>query len=121
MEPSGEQSVGGCGCAAPADVTATHCCCALADLVHVIGRKYAMSIVNRIGHSRGAYFSDLQEALAVGPSILADTLQNLERVGLVFRALAPETPPRSEYLLTSAGHVLRSRLRSLLDHVRDAE
>ena len=121
MERLGEEPVGGCGCAAPVDVAATHCCCALSDLVHVIGRKYAMPIVNRIGHSRGAYFSDLQEGLAVGPSILADTLQNLERVGLVFRVVVPETPPRSEYILTPAGHALRARLRSLLDRVRHAE
>ena len=87
------------------------------DLTHAIGRKHAMAIVNRIGRSSPAYFSDLQRELEIGPSTLADTLQELEQVGLVSRLVRDDTPPRSEYRLTAAGQTLQARLRPFLETV----
>lgn len=76
-----------------------------------------MAIVNRLGRPP-ARFSDLQQALGIGPSTLADTLLDLERVGLVKRSVLDDSPPRSEYALTAAGETLRLRLRSFLETVR---
>lgn len=121
MKGSLEPSAGVCGCAEPSAGAAGHCCCGVTDLVHAIGRKYAMSIVNRIGSCQRTRFTDLQHVLGVSSSTLAETLDDLVRVGLVHRSVFPDTPPATEYTLTPAGSVLRERFRPLLDRARAAE
>jgi len=110
---------GDCGCGEP-DV-ATGCCCGVDDLVHVIGRKYAMSVLERIGRSGTSHFNDLQRALGMSSSTLAATLGDLVRVGLVERAVVEDRPPTTEYDLTPAGRALRGRLRPLLERIRSLE
>jgi DNA-binding HxlR family transcriptional regulator len=111
-------AAGGCGCDG-SDATATaQCCCVVRELTHAIGRKHALAILNRIGGSPPARFTDLQRGLEIGPSTLADTLQELEQVGLIVRSVLGESPPRSEYHLTPAGEALRARLRPFLETVR---
>lgn len=114
------EPIGGCGCAAPDTSAADRCYCSVDDLVHVIGRKHALAIVNRIGEG-GARFTELQRALDVSSSVLSETLEDLARVGLVRRTVLEERPPATEYTLTSAGATLRERLRPLLDRVRKME
>jgi len=121
MASTREPLAGGCGCAEHGTEAAGQCCCGVNDLVHAIGRKYAMSILNRIGSSSGARFTDLQHTLAVSSSTLAETLDDLVRVGLVLRTILPDTPPATEYTLTAAGKVLRERFRPLLDRARTAD
>ncbi|MBA3444529.1 MAG: helix-turn-helix transcriptional regulator [Gemmatimonadales bacterium] len=79
-----------------------------------------MPVVNRIGRG-GARFSDLQLALAVSSSTLADTLQELETVGLVDRVVFPGRPPGSSYFLTAAGRALRRRFRPFLEAIRKTD
>lgn len=121
MVSSTESSAGSCGCASPESQAAALCCCTVDDLVHTIGRRYAMPILNYVGRARKARFTELQEDLEVSSSTLADTLDDLVRVGLLARTVLPDTPPRTEYSLTPAGQALRGRLRPLLDHVRELE
>lgn len=111
---------GGCGCAEPATDGAATCYCTVDDLVHAIARKHALSILNLLGHRGRARFRDLEESLPrIGPSTLSDTLRELADVGLVEREVFPDTPPRVEYGLTSAGSLLRDRFHHLLERVRD--
>lgn len=117
MRPAYSVEAGGCGCDRTEATATARCCCVVRDLTHVIGRKYAMTILNRIG-SPPARFSDLQRELDIGPSTLADTLGELQQVGLVRRTVLDDTPPRSEYHLTPAGDALRLRLRPFLESVR---
>lgn len=79
-----------------------------------------MPVVNRIGR-RGARFSDLQLTLGVSSSTLADTLQDLETVGLINRVVFPERPPGSNYFLTTAGRALRRRFRPFLEAIRKTD
>lgn len=111
-------SPGVCGCAEDRSAAAGQCCCGVSDLVHAIGRKYAMSIVNRIGCGPGVRFTDIQHALAISSSTLAETLDDLVHVGLVRRTVLPDTPPATEYTLTAAGKLLREQFRPLLDRAR---
>lgn len=114
-----KETAGECGCAESSSAAADRCCCSVDDLVHVIGRKYTMSIVNRVGLERTAHFADLQRSLGISSSTLAETLDDLIRVGLVRRSVVDSYPPGTEYSLTEAGQALRERLRPLLDRVRD--
>lgn len=121
MERASKEREGSCGCADPRSGTSAHCCCELDHLVHVIGRKYAMPVVNLIGSQAAARFSNLQQTLGVSSSTLADTLQELERVGLVLRLVVPDSPPGSAYFLTTAGKALHQHFRAFLEAVRRTE
>lgn len=111
---------GDCGCAGIGSAATANCCCGFDQLVHVMGRKYTMPVVNRIGR-RGARFSDLQLTLGVSSSTLAETLQDLETVGLINRVVFPERPPGSNYFLTTAGRALRRRFRPFLEAIRKTD
>ena len=113
-----KERVGECGCAEPTTAAAERCCCSVDDLVHAIGRKYTMSILNRVGLEGTAHFSELQRTLGVSSSTLAETLEDLVGVGLVRRSVLESTPPGTEYSLTEAGRALRERLRPLLERIR---
>jgi DNA-binding HxlR family transcriptional regulator len=68
-------------------------------------------------------FSELRRAAqGVSEKMLAQTLQTLERDGLVHRYQHPVMPPRVDYSLTERGRELAARLLPLLDWVtRHAE
>lgn len=121
MEHAQTKREGSCGCSGPNSTGLAHCCCEQAFLVHVLGRKYAMPVVNRTGRRQGARFSDLQQTLGVSSSTLADTLQELERAGLILRVVVPDSPPGSRYFLTAAGRTLRQRFRPFLVALQRAE
>lgn len=113
-------TIGGCGCAAPSAAAVEGCYCTVDDLVHAIGRKYALPVLVRIGDGT-ARFTELQRALRVSSSTLSETLDDLIRVGLVRRTVLDDRPPGTEYGLTAAGRALRERLRRLLESVRTME
>lgn len=112
--------IGTCGCAVPDTHGASLCTCGVDDLVHVIGRKYTMPILNRIGGGH-ARFNELQRELRLSSSVLSETLGDLVRIGLVQRTVIDDGPPGTEYTLTAAGHALRKRLRPLLERVQAME
>ncbi len=49
----------------------------------------------------------------ISGKVLADTLRDLERDGIVSRTPYDEMPPRVEYELTALGHTLRQPLTAL--------
>ncbi len=80
----------------------THC--PLEGVIDVIGRKWALLIINAIGSCGKARFSELMEQLQiVSPKTLSDTLKQLQQEGLVARESFAEIPPRVEYSLTKDG------------------
>lgn len=114
------EAIGGCGCAAPTTAAVDQCYCSVDDLVHVIGRKYTLPVLVRIGGGT-ARFTGLQRALGVSSSTLSETLDDLVRIGLVRRTVLEDRPPTTEYALTEAGKALREHLRPLLERVRTME
>ena len=69
-------------------------------------------------------FNELRREIpSVSQRMLTLTLRNLERDGLVSRAVTPSIPPRVDYALTELGHSLRKPVHALaiwaMDHVED--
>jgi len=81
--------------------------CPLEGVIDVIGRKWALLIINVIGSCGKARFSELMKQLQiVSPKTVSDTLKQLQKEGLVHRESFPEIPPRVEYSLTEDGEGL---------------
>lgn len=59
-------------------------------------------------------FGQVRQAVdGISGKVLADTLRDLERDGVVTRTAHDEMPPRVEYELTPLGHTLREPLTAL--------
>ncbi len=78
-----------------------------------IANKWTALIVIALSEGR-LRFGDLRLAVSgISGKVLADTLRDLERDGLVLRHAYNEMPPRVEYELTELGLTLREPLRAL--------
>ncbi|MGO4249357.1 winged helix-turn-helix transcriptional regulator [Paenarthrobacter sp. RAF54_2] len=78
-----------------------------------IANKWTAMIV--IALSKGSLrFGELREEVdGISGKVLADTLRDLERDGIIERTAYNEMPPRVEYELTTLGHSLREPLTAL--------
>jgi DNA-binding HxlR family transcriptional regulator len=66
-------------------------------------------------------FSDLRRAVGgVSERMLAQTLQNLEKDGIVLRRSYDEVPPRVEYSLTPLGREAAQHVRALADWIEQS-
>ncbi len=80
--------------------------CPVAQTLKVIGSKWTLLILRDLltGTKR---FGELRRSLGhVSPKTLSERLKELERQGIVIRAVYPEVPPRVEYTLTEKGRSL---------------
>lgn len=67
-----------------------------------------METIYFTGHGQGwrDNFSRFAKQLPISQKVLSQNLKVLERDGLVFRDVIPETPPRTEYRLTQRGQAV---------------
>ena len=92
------------------------CLCPLEGVIDVIGKKWALLIVNAIGNCGKLRFNDLMSELGcISPKTLSDTLKGLQGEGIVTRQSFAEIPPRVEYSLTRDGVELRKSIMPLLE------
>jgi DNA-binding HxlR family transcriptional regulator len=91
------------------------CFCPLEGTIDVIGKKWALLIVNAIGNNGRVRFNGLMKELSgISPKTLSDSLKELQAEGLIKRESFPEIPPRVEYSLTGDGTELRRSIIPLL-------
>jgi DNA-binding HxlR family transcriptional regulator len=91
------------------------CLCPLEGIIDTIGKKWTLLIVNAIGNHGKLRFSRMMEELrGISPTTLSDTLQELQREGLIGRESFAEIPPRVEYSLTKDGAQLRKAILPLM-------
>jgi DNA-binding HxlR family transcriptional regulator len=91
------------------------CLCPLEGVIDVIGKKWALLIINSIGNNSKLRFNGLmQELCGISPKTLSDTLKELQAEGLIVREPYAEIPPRVEYSLTEDGKELRKSIMPLL-------
>jgi DNA-binding HxlR family transcriptional regulator len=89
--------------------------CPLEGVIDVIGRKWALLIINAIGTDKKARFNQLMDELQiVSPKTLSDTLKQLQKEELIKREAFSEIPPRVEYSLTADGLGLWNAIMPLL-------
>ncbi|WP_405822640.1 winged helix-turn-helix transcriptional regulator [Streptomyces sp. NBC_01390] len=96
----------------PYDVFA-RACPSRGTLEHVTGRWGALTLgALQEGSLR---FNELRRRVdGVSEKMLSQTLQALERDGLVHREAQPTNPPRVDYELTDLGHEIAERLLALI-------
>jgi DNA-binding HxlR family transcriptional regulator len=95
---------------------------AIREFLTKVGDKWTILIVVSLSQVPGcrARFSALEKLIpAISQRMLALTLRNLQRDGLITRELFPEVPPRVEYELTGLGKSLLEPTQALLDWVGD--
>ncbi|MFQ6134461.1 MAG: winged helix-turn-helix transcriptional regulator [Nitrososphaerales archaeon] len=89
--------------------------CPVQGVINIISKKWALLIVAVTGSYGRLRYGQLMEQLrGISPKTLADTLKDLERVGIIKRDAFNEIPPRVEYSLTSDGQMLRDAVLPLL-------
>ena len=88
--------------------------CPVRDVLDRIGDKWSMLILVTL--ASGAHrFSAVQRAVSdISKRMLAQTLRDLERDGLVARTVFPTKPPAVEYQLTPLGKTLLDPLAVLV-------
>jgi len=88
--------------------------CPIRNLLGLLGRKWPTLILCHL--SFGSHrFSELRGAIPdISQRMLAQTLRELERDGLVTRDMQPTVPPRVDYALTSLGESYIPPLQSML-------
>lgn len=96
-----------------ADVFARGCTSRAA--FEVVTSKWASLALLALGEG-GYRFNALRRRVeGVSEKMLSQTLQALERDGMVTRDVVTTIPPRVEYSLTPLGHQVAQRLRGLAD------
>ncbi|MFJ5778110.1 winged helix-turn-helix transcriptional regulator [Streptomyces sp. NPDC093094] len=99
----------------PYDVFAK-ACPSRGTLEHATGRWGALALGAL--HEGSLRFSELRRRVdGVSEKMLSQTLQALERDGLVHREARPTSPPRVDYELTPFGHEVAERLLGLIHFV----
>jgi DNA-binding HxlR family transcriptional regulator len=78
-----------------------------------IANKWTAMIVIALSQGPLRFGQVRQVVEGISGKVLADTLRDLERDGIVSRTPYDEMPPRVEYELTALGHTLRQPLTAL--------
>jgi DNA-binding HxlR family transcriptional regulator len=104
--------------------------CPARELLDRIANKWTALIVGILTEAQGPVrFGEVRRAIGgISQKMLAQTLRELERDGLVTRTAYPVIPPRVDYSLTPLGRTLREPLGALsiwteqhMDDVRAAQ
>jgi DNA-binding HxlR family transcriptional regulator len=89
--------------------------CRAREILELIGDKWSLLMIYTLGTAGTLRFSDLRRRVpAISQRMLTVTLRDLERDGLVSRALYPAVPPRVEYTLTPLGATLMDIVTPLI-------
>ena len=79
----------------------------------LLERRWTISILY-VSHEGAVRFNEFLQALGtIPPATLAQRLADLEKAGVLERAVIDSRPPLVEYRLTERGRQLRSLLRAL--------
>jgi len=97
-------------------------CRTISTLLSRIGDKWTVLVVSTLADGSKRFNELRREIPSVSQRMLTLTLRNLERDGLVSRAVTPSIPPRVDYTLTELGQSLQGPISALsqwaLDNVQ---
>jgi DNA-binding HxlR family transcriptional regulator len=84
--------------------------------LHIVEGRWKLTILSHLFAGPALRYSELERRIpAVSQRMLARQLRDLERDGVISRAVFPEVPPRVEYRLTDRGRALAPVFSALLD------
>lgn len=89
-------------------------CPSRAALAHATGRWGALTLAALTGGSM-RFGAVRRHVGGISEKMLSQTLQELERDGLVHRAVLSEMPPNVEYSLTAAGEAVAGKVLELIE------
>ena len=88
-------------------------CRRVGEVLARVGDKWTVMVIDALGEG-SRRFNELRRALpGISQRMLTLTLKNLERDGLVSRAVTPSVPPRVDYALTDLGRSMLVPVRAL--------
>jgi DNA-binding HxlR family transcriptional regulator len=86
----------------------------------LLERRWTISILY-VSHEGAVRFNEFLQALGtIPPATLAQRLTDLEKAGVLERAVIDSRPPLVEYRLTERGAQLRSLVRALTRYAETA-
>ena len=94
-------------------------CRTISTLLSRIGDKWTVLVVQTLGDGSRRFNELRREIPSVSQRMLTLTLRNLERDGLVSRAVTPSIPPRVDYELTELGRSLQKPICGLATWAMD--
>ena len=94
-------------------------CRTISTLLSRIGDKWTVLVVATLGDGPRRFNELRREIPSVSQRMLTLTLRNLERDGLVSRAVTPSIPPRVDYALTELGQSLQKPICGLASWALD--
>jgi len=94
----------------------THLCfCPIKGIIDIIGKKWALLVINALRNQGRLRFNDLMKQLGgISPKTLSDTLKDLQVEKLINRESFAEIPPRVEYSLSQDGMELGEAIIPLI-------
>jgi DNA-binding HxlR family transcriptional regulator len=85
-------------------------------ILAIIGDKWTTVVLYCLSIREHRRFNELQKQIPdISKKMLIQTLRNLERDGLLERAVYQQVPPKTEYRLTDNGHKLREPIAWLCE------
>ena len=78
-----------------------------------VGDKWTVMVISELGEEPKRFNELRREIAGVSQRMLTLTLKNLERDGLVSRAVTPSVPPRVDYALTDLGRSMLVPVQAL--------
>ena len=88
-------------------------CLRVGEVLARIGDKWTVLVINELGEGPKRFSQLRRDIAGVSQRMLTLTLKNLERDGLVSRAVTPSVPPRVDYALTDLGGSMLAPVRAL--------
>lgn len=83
------------------------------EILSIVGAKWAVLVISLL-EERPKRFSELKREIGdITQKSLTSVLRDLERDGIVERAVTPVIPPRVDYYLTELGFSLLGPIKSL--------
>lgn len=93
--------------------------CASRSILEDVVGKWGILALLALGESSYRFNALRRRVDGISEKMLAQTLQTLERDGLVVREVQATIPPRVEYSLTPFGSTVADRLRSLVETLEE--
>src|SRR3954463_8253865 len=94
-------------------------CRTISTLLSRIGDKWSVLIVATLAEGPRRFNELRREIPSVSQRMLTLTLRNLERDGIVSRAVTPSIPPRADHALTDLGQSLQKPITGLAQWALD--